>query len=298
MWQVTIFFSYLVICLTLALCCAPLLNAVNWFGFAEPIKVLTRLAQIFMIVGLWPFLSFMNLQQRASLGYACSKHRFLISVIQGWLLGVTIMGSVVALLLVFGVRVPEQWNQEFIFSVIPRIPQALIGGLLIAVIEETFFRGALFTALRRHHGVWSTAIWSALLYAMIHFMKPTAVHFNETIAWQDLLQLWLQILTAWLPWPPVDAWFALVLAGLFLTQIRALQGHLGWCIGIHAGWVFVIQVTRKLTDSDPTARWSWLACDHYDAVTGWLAAALLSILIMIVIAINGYRTRIARRATA
>jgi uncharacterized protein len=53
--------------------------------------------------------------------------------------------------------------------------QALIGGLLIGVLEETFFRGALYTAIRRRDGVASAVVWTAFLYMLVHFMKPSAL---------------------------------------------------------------------------------------------------------------------------
>jgi hypothetical protein len=48
-------------------------------------------------------------------------------------------------------------------------------------------------------------------------------------------------------------------------------------VGLHAGWVFVIQLSRKLTDSDPAATFGFVA-GRYDGVIGLLAAAWIGAL--------------------
>jgi membrane protease YdiL (CAAX protease family) len=67
----------------------------------------------------------------------------------GWVLGVLILVALVLALLELEIRLPDtspdSWSRMAL-----RVVQALIGGLLIGILEETFFRGALYSAIRRH----------------------------------------------------------------------------------------------------------------------------------------------------
>lgn len=65
--------------------------------------------------------------------------------------------------------------------------------------------------------------------------------------------------------------------GLFLALVRARHGHIAHCVGLHAGWVFVIKLTKDVTVDDPDARFSYLT-GTYDNVIGLLALGLLTVL--------------------
>jgi hypothetical protein len=67
------------------------------------------------------------------------------------------------------------------------------------------------------------------------------------------------------------------MAGLLLALVRERAGHIGWCIGLHAGWVLVIQASRRLTDVNDDSPLSFLVGD-YDGIIGWLAALWIGLL--------------------
>jgi len=74
-----------------------------------------------------------------------------------------------------------------------------------------------------------------------------------------------------------DSFVALLVAGLLLAMVRERSGNILWCIGIHAGWVMVIKITKYLTDTN-TAQGHPLWIGHYDNVTGLLAFLWLTLL--------------------
>jgi membrane protease YdiL (CAAX protease family) len=78
-------------------------------------------------------------------------------------------------------------------------------------------------------------------------------------------------------WKNLDSMAALFVAGLFLALVRERTGHIGGCVGLHAGWVLVIQVTRQVTDGDPDSELSFLV-GVYDGTIGWLATAWIGAL--------------------
>ncbi len=59
-------------------------------------------------------------------------------------------------------------------------------------------------------------------------------------------------------------------AGFFLALIRHRTGRIAECIGIHAGWVMVIQIFRKLTYPNTENSWTFVV-GSFDGVIGLLA---------------------------
>ncbi len=272
-----LFFCYMLACLILAALMTWLLMLPGWLTL-EPERLMGRVAQVAMLAGVWWFLRWQGLANRTSLGFAVGTPTLLGTAAMGWLLGVAMLGALVAALLLLGVRVPETWGPQMAASLLEKAVAALIGGLLIGLLEELFFRGALFSAIRRRGGLASAAAWSALLYAAVHFMKPHGLPADLAYGWATNWQIFTSTFTGLPRWEHLDSLVALFLAGVLLALVRERTGHIGWCIGLHAGWVFVIQVTRRATDGDDQAALAFLT-GGYDGVIGWLGAAWIGLII-------------------
>ncbi len=270
-----VFFGYLFAALLLAAALTYPLMQTGWIDH-EPQRVMGRLAQVFILLGLWPFLRLMGLANRQALGFAPARSQLLRAIGGGWLLGIGILGALVLAELMLGVRVPDVAGLQ-VLSLLEKVVAALIGGLLIGLLEETFFRGALYVAIRRRASVAAAAIGSALLYALVHFLKPHALPPGVAFDWAGAWSMFLQVFAGLFQWPHLDSLLALLSAGVFLALVRERTGHIGWSIGLHAGWVFVIQLTRRVTDGDEAASLAFLA-GHYDGVIGWLAALWIALL--------------------
>jgi uncharacterized protein len=273
MRETSLFFLYLIACLVLAAFLTWPLMQTGWID-QDPQRVMGRLAQAAILIGLWPVLRAMGVADRGSLGYAAPFPGFLSTLGLGWLAGVAILSALALALVALEVRIPEA---RPLAALTTKIGQALIGGLLVALIEETFFRGAMYAAVARRAGAGSAILWSALLYALLHFMKPRSLPEGVAYDWAANWGIFLSTFTSPWQWRNLDSVVALFLVGIFLGLVRRRTGHIGWCIGLHAGWVFVIQVTRSLSDGNDDAALAWLAGD-YDGVIGWLAAAWIGVL--------------------
>jgi membrane protease YdiL (CAAX protease family) len=251
------------------------LLATGWIEL-EPHRVMSRLAQIFILFGIWPLLRRLRLVDSEALGYGVSGPVLRRAVGWGWVQGVAILLALVLALLALEIRVPDP-NLADWSTILGKVAQALIGGLLIGVLEETFFRGALYTAIRRREGLASALVWSSLLYAVLHFMKPGAL--PEGMAFDGAGSLWMftQVFVDVFQWKHLDSLVALFVVGLFLALVRERTGHIGWCIGLHAGWVFVFQTTRRVTDGNESSGLAFLV-GGYDGTIGWLAALWIGLL--------------------
>jgi membrane protease YdiL (CAAX protease family) len=275
MRETTLFFLYLLACLVLAALLTWPLMQTGWVDH-DPQRVMGRMAQVFILIGLFPVLKAMGVADRRSLGYATPRPGFLTALGLGWLSGVAILSALALALVALEVRTPEAKPLADLTS---KIGRALIGGLLVAIMEETFFRGALYAAVARRAGAVSAIQWSALLYALLHFLKPRSLPEGVAYDWAANWGIFLSTFTSPWQWRNLDSFLALLLVGVFLGLVRRRTGHVGWCIGLHAGWVFVIQVTRSLTDGNDGAALAWLA-GSYDGVIGWLAAAWIGVLVL------------------
>ncbi|MGB5834415.1 MAG: CPBP family intramembrane glutamic endopeptidase, partial [Thiohalocapsa sp.] len=270
------FFAYLFGCLVLAALLTYPAMQTGWIE-QDPQRVMGRIAQAFILLGLWPFLKWMGFANREALGFGIERRRFVQTVARGWLAGVAILLCLVAALLLIRVRVPDLPANDLVSIVMEKVVAALIAGMLVALLEETFFRGALFGAVRRRNGLRSAVVWSATLYALLHFMKPHELPDGVVFDWSGVWTMFTHVFAGVAQWRHLDSMAALFMVGVFLALVRECTGHIGWCIGLHAGWVFVIQVSRRLSDGDDAAPLAFLTGD-YDGVIGWLAASWIGLL--------------------
>jgi uncharacterized protein len=271
-----LFFLYLLACLALsALLTWPLMQT-GWID-QDPQRVMGRLAQVLILVWLWPVLNAMGVTDRDSLGFAARGKAFACALSLGWLAGAAMLAAVALALVALEARVPAA---QPLSGLAAKAGAALFGGGLVALLEETFFRGAVYSAVSRRSGAGAAILWSALLYALLHFMKPRALPDSVAYDWTANWTIFLSTFTSPWQWRNLDSFVALVLAGVLLAALRRRTGHIGWCVGMHAGWIFVIQVTRKLTDGNEGADLAWLAGD-YDGVIGWLAAGWIGALTLV-----------------
>lgn len=256
----------------------------------EPLhSLITLSAKLVALCGAVLFLGCLGLNSKQALGYAFTCRQFTTGVLAGLPVGVAIMLPVIGILIALRVRV---FDPEWVFSwseLAVTVLQALLTGVLVALIEETFFRGAMFAAVARDSGLWPAAVLTSLLYAALHFIDTDYDIPANQLEWHSGLVVLAHMFEEFAdPALIADSFLALLAAGLLLALVRARTGHIAMCIGLHAGWVLAIKVTKDLTSIDESAEFSFLV-GTYDDVTGYLALGLLTILIAIyyMVAIRG-----------
>ena len=70
----------------------------------------------------------------------------------------------------------------------------------------------------------------------------------------------------------VDAFLCLFGVGVLLAAVRATTGNIAACMGLHAGWVWVItfvRVTSEPNDAHPLR----FLLSEFDGLVGWLVLA-------------------------
>lgn len=157
---------------------------------------------------------------------------------------------------------------------------AVATALIVGVIEELLFRGAIFGGLRRAMRWPSALALSSAVYAITHFMarpeNPAEVDWLSGLRVLPTMLAGMTELRTLIP-----AFLSLTLAGVILGLAYQWTGDLSASIGIHAGWIFWLKFYGFATASVPGAnQWFW---GTRKLVDGWLAFVALVVVLSIVL---------------
>jgi len=234
----------------------------------EPVhRVMHRVAMLFALVGLVVLTRRLQLSNRESLGYGVPVHTFARQFASGWVAGVALMLPLVIALVTLHVREDKPGDGELVSLIV----SALLSGIVIALIEETFFRGVLFTAVARTSGAVTAIIAPSLLYAAVHFLGGRLRVPAEEVRWVHGFEVLAKLFERYSdPLALADSYFALFLLGVLLSLVRLRTGAIAAGMGLHAAGVASIAVLRELTTVNSNAPLAYLV-GNYDGVIGWAA---------------------------
>jgi membrane protease YdiL (CAAX protease family) len=198
----------------------------------------------------------------------------------GLAVGVLSLGPACLVLLALEVRVPNPDVDADLAWWLTVIARAAASAAPVALLEELWFRGGLFTVLERWAGP-AIALWGgAAFYAAVHFLDAPDAVTDDAAGVTGAFVILGHATAAVADARNVDAFLALLGAGVALGIVRLRQGHVALAIGIHAGWVLTIKVFKKYTYLVPDAPLRPLA-GRYDEVVGWVAAGVLWLLALL-----------------
>lgn len=237
-------------------------------------RVASRVGLLALAVGLFFVARRLRVADRASLGFGLPRRQFVRDMLLALALGILSMLPLAALMLATELRVASVGLP--LTTVLGAIARGVLSGLTVALLEETFIRGAMYSAVQRDSGVRVAVIATALLYAAMHFLSRYQIP-PELLSWSSGLALVRGSLQTFEdPLPIIDSFACLVAVGMLLALIRQRTGNIAACIGLHAGWVTVIASMRKLTDVNEAHPAAALLGAH-DGYTGYLTLAWAAI---------------------
>jgi uncharacterized protein len=234
-------------------------------------RVFSRLTMLGVVIITALLLWRLQLFNGAVLGFVGPWPRFLRRALYGLLAGALLM--LVALVPLFLLDVRE-WSTRAPQDVGGWLQLALKGlgsGLAVALIEETYFRGALQGALQRLGAVRLALFAVPVLYSAVHFLgRAASVPYAEVDATSGFTAL-AGFFTAYAePVRILDAFVTLYLVGLLLALVRFRWSDLAGCIGLHAGFVTVIAMFRKVSAPVPDSSFGFLV-GSFDGLLGlWI----------------------------
>jgi uncharacterized protein len=252
-----------------------------------------RIAMLAALVGFVALARRLNLADRVSLGYGVPRRLFWREAGVGLVLGVLTMLAVAGLMAALGLL---DWTRASGLSAgaLARvIVSAALSGLVVALIEETFLRGAMYTAIDRESGARTAVLLTALLFAATHFFAKYHIAAELVTPWSGvtLLQGTLQAFAH--PAGILDAFAALFAVGVVLALVRTATGNIAACIGLHAGWVWVMLVMHELSAARAGASLGFLL-SRFDGFVGWLVALACAAMAWPLWRFYARRTRLTR----
>jgi membrane protease YdiL (CAAX protease family) len=180
---------------------------------------------------LVPFLRYAGLRRWSDLGLRPNPRGWR-DVAAGSSWGTGGLGLLVMCLVLAGVsrpQVPLPWE---------RLPALLLGALVVSLMEETLFRGALFGVLRRAMHWLPALVLLSAIFATLHFIDWKAnTPRGAPVEWHTGLRLIGHMLHLSHPRVGLAGWPTFFVAGLVLGDCVRRTGSLHLAIGVHAGWV-------------------------------------------------------------
>src|SRR6202166_295007 len=214
----------------------------------------------------------LGLSDRTSLGYGLAPGEFLRQASIGLALGVVTMSAVVGLMTALGLLDWTAAAAVTAAALAKLVVLRLVSGLAVAFIEETFLRGAMHTGIERESGSRAAVILTAVVYSATHFFASFRIPADQVSASSGALLLEGTLQSFAHPLGIVDAFLCLMAVGILLGRVRAATGNIAACIGLHAGWVWVMLVVHALAQPVRLSPLSFLL-SRFDGFVGWLVLA-------------------------
>ena len=170
------------------------------------------------------------------------------------------------------------WNISSRLTRVDKLLSIFIGSALVGFFEELLFRGLLFGILRLRLRFWPAAIWSSLLFALVHFAKPEPLIGEVEGAWDAGLRfLSHAFYFGHETWNYLPYGLTLVVMGLVLCRVTESSGSIWIAIGLHAGWVLAMRIGGDLVTKTETMTHLF---GHSDVVAKTWMAFLLACLFL------------------
>lgn len=211
-----------------------------------------RSIMIAALVLLWPLLRALRIE---NFGYDLGLRRDR----RGWQrLTAGFLAAVVMLLILWGIlflsgicRLHQHVDYGRLAWQVP------VTALVVSVLEEVFFRGALQGAVRKTTVDTFAMVAVAVLFASVHFLKPPGGGMlPQDIHWWSGLAVLPD--TLWRFRQPgllFGGFSTLLLAGLILGYARVRTRSLWMPVGLHAGWIFGDKGLTAITRHTDTGLW-------------------------------------------
>lgn len=253
----------------------------------EPVhRVMHRVAMLLALFGLIALTRRLGLANRESLGFGLSRPTFLRQMALGWIGGAMLMLPLVWLLLRLDIRVIRP---DKLHSLAGLIAGGIVSGFVIAFIEEVFFRGVLFTAVKRTSSLVAAIAAPSALYASLHFLGGKLNVPAADVGWQHGFIVLARLFERYAqPFALADSFLALFALGVLLSLFRLRTGAIAVGIGLHAAGVATIAVLRAVTFVNQEDAQAGLV-GNYDGVIGWAALLWFGVIVAAVAWRMGHR---------
>ena len=163
-------------------------------------------------------------------------------------------------------------------DIIERFLKGVMSGMTVGIVEEFFFRGFIYTRLRKKLHVILAVILASAFYSLTHFFDNGQIFIPENPGIRDAFRLLFGYLEPLVMRPQmiVNEFIGLFLFGVVLNLAFIRTRSLFLSIGIHAGSVFIVKWQYSFVRSgDDMADPFFGKIPYYDGSIEWIVLILL-----------------------
>jgi uncharacterized protein len=228
-----------------------------------------RIGMLALVIGFILVARRVGLSDKRSVGYALPRPLFIREMLTALVLGVVGMAAIVGIMTALGLLDWTEASTATGGKLATIIFNRLLSGVAVGFIEETMLRGVMFAAIQRESGTKWAIFLTSVIYAAVHFLAKYYIPPEQVTSHSGFTLL--AGMTNWFsrPLEMADAYMCLFAVGMVLAIIRARTGNIATCVGLHAGWVWVMLIARELTNPVRDQPLSFLL-SQFDGFIGWL----------------------------
>ncbi|BBM87568.1 CPBP family intramembrane glutamic endopeptidase [Candidatus Uabimicrobium amorphum] len=214
---------------------------------------------------------------RDRLGYA----HFSRPVFRNMLISAFCGAAIISILYItqhlLGARILEKEFRHTVFF------SAFVSAFLVSIIEETIFRGLVYSALENNFNTKIAIALSAAFYSIVHFFKAKDGYF-DVVTWKSGFLAWYKIYQNITDGHIMSSVLCLWALGICFALIRKISGHIFYCIGFHFGIVFALKMASEYTKRVTDYEYTWFVRGDVP-IASYLTFFLLLFVIVILLVI-------------
>ena len=193
--------------------------------------------------------------------------------------GLLIAAAVIAILLALGFAFGGR-DTMTAGKALARAPKYIAGAILIALIEEGFFRAFMLGGMIEDFGRTAALVISAAVYALAHLVRsPARIYLTSFDATAGFHNLYASLAQLTHPAAALPAVLGLFLLGLVLGEAFLVTGKVYFSAGLHAGLVIGVKLW-PFSDAPKVALPHWIAGYGRPALISGAAAWLMALILL------------------
>jgi membrane protease YdiL (CAAX protease family) len=216
--------------------------AVGRLGWRYPFpRIFDRTVMVTLLIAMLYCARDLKLVSLMIKGFVHLPGRSIRYAIRGFVVAICVIAILFGLALAFGGRIADSG------AAIALIPKYLLAAIVIAFIEEAFFRAFLLSGMRREFGDRNALVASSAIYALAHLVRSPARFYVTTYQPSaGLITLAHSVDQFRDPFVAICTLGGLFILGLVLGQAYILTGSVYFSIGLHCGIVLGAKLWPKI----------------------------------------------------